>query len=124
MYLKALLVHKLDELPVTENLRFTEDGVDKKLGEGLWKTISRFRGAPQVFITDVPQGVVGIHTVVEENGAPALLVVRLKTVAGRITEVETMITRGQKDGVIFDVDAIKLSPVMHRVPPKSVSQLT
>src|SRR5215469_13108621 len=89
IYLKSLLVHKTDELPLASNVKFTEDGVEKKLGDGLWKTISQIRPDPQAFI-DVRQGVAATLAVVEENGVRALLVIRLKVAGGKITEVETM----------------------------------
>jgi hypothetical protein len=120
LYLKALLVHKPESLPLADKVKFTEDGVEKKLGEGLWKTITRIRGTPppQMFI-DVRQGVAVTFAVVEENAVPALMVARLKIVASKITEAETMITRGQKEGMIFDVDSVNSYVGMKRVPLKS-----
>jgi len=41
-YLKALLIPTPEALPVTDNLKFTENGIALKLGEGLWQTITRF----------------------------------------------------------------------------------
>lgn len=121
MYLKSLLVHTTSELPLSDKVRFTEDGVEKKPGEGLWQTVTIIRSSPQLFV-DVRQGVAAVFAVVEESGVPALLVARLKTVNGKIAEIETMVTRGQKEGMIFDVDAIKpatLGLAMNRVPYKT-----
>jgi hypothetical protein len=58
--------------------------------------------------------------VVEENGSPDMLMLRLKIVDRKITEIETQVTRNQKEGAIFEVKALQ-SPnkAMSEVPPKS-----
>jgi hypothetical protein len=119
IYLKALEIHKPDELPLAPNVKFTEDSKELKIGESHWKTVIRVRG-PQLAVADVRQGVVGGHVVVEEKGSAALLVVRLKVVNEKITEIETLVTHNQQEGAIFAVDEIKLpSPAMNAVPYKS-----
>jgi len=40
--LDLMLNSYLKALPVTDNLKFTENGIALKLGEGLWQTITRF----------------------------------------------------------------------------------
>src|SRR5262245_60173457 len=40
-YVDAMVAHKPDSLPLAANVRFTEDSKDLKLGEGLWKDITR-----------------------------------------------------------------------------------
>ena len=79
--LYALLKHDVSGLPVAETLRVTEDAVEKPLAKvGLVGTVTRLRGFRQDII-DERAGVAGAHVVVEETGAPVLLVVRLKVVA-------------------------------------------
>jgi hypothetical protein len=39
-YLNALIAHDPRTLPLAANARFTEDTVERPLGEGLWKTAS------------------------------------------------------------------------------------
>jgi hypothetical protein len=48
----------------------------------------------------------GADVVVEESGAPVLLVVRLKVVDGKITEIETVATRSRAEGLIFNIDGL------------------
>jgi hypothetical protein len=48
----------------------------------------------------------GVHVVVEEDGAPVLLVARLKVVEGQITEIETVATRSRSEGLIFKIDGL------------------
>jgi uncharacterized protein (TIGR02246 family) len=106
-YLNALVAHNPGALPIAENVRFTEDTVEAKLGESpLWKNASKLR--PFRFdILDVKQGVAATQVIVEEAGAPAMLMLRLKVVDKKIAEVETQVTRSKAEGSIFDVDALQ-----------------
>jgi hypothetical protein len=51
-------------------------------------------------IPDLAQGVAASQVVVEEAGAPVMLALRLKVVNNAIAEVETQVTRSQKEGAI------------------------
>jgi hypothetical protein len=118
-YLDALIAHNPSALPVAPNVRFTEDTVEMRLGEGLWKSASRIRPYRQDFL-DVRQGVAASHVVVEEGGSPVLLVLRLKVVDNKITEVETIAVRSRKEGMIFEPDSLtKASAAMTLVPEPS-----
>src|SRR5262245_54488665 len=84
--LYAFLKHDVSGLPVADTLRVTEDAVEKPLAKvGLVNTVTRLRGFRQDII-DERSGVAGADVVVEESGAPVLLVVRLKVVADKLTE--------------------------------------
>ena len=105
-YLDAMVAHTPGALPVSPTMRFTEDYVDLKLGEGLWKQASKIRPY-RLDILDPAQGVAASQVVVEEAGMPVMLMVRLKIANQQITEVETQVTRNQKEGAIFAVDDLK-----------------
>ena len=114
-YLNAVITHNPGSLPLAANVRFTEDTVEHNLREGLWSTATRMRPYRQE-ILDVRQGVAGVYTVVEEQGKPALLLARLKVSNRRITEIETVVTRGAQEGLLFDANALQNpSPEMIRV---------
>jgi len=79
--LNALVKHDVSGLPVADTVRVTEDAVEKPLAKvGLVNTVTRLRGFRQDII-DERAGVAGADVVVEESGAPVLLVVRLKVAA-------------------------------------------
>jgi hypothetical protein len=61
--------------------------------------VTRLRGFRQDII-DERAGVVGAHVVVEETGAPVLLVVRLKVVADKLTEIELVAARSRAEGLM------------------------
>jgi hypothetical protein len=106
-YLDALVAHNPGALPLAANVRFTEDTVETKLGESpLWKNATKLR--PFRFdMLDVRQGVVASQVIVEESGSPVMLMLRLKVLDQKITEVETQVTRSKAEGSIFDVDALQ-----------------
>jgi len=116
-YLTALVVHNPGSLPVASDVRFTEDTKEMKLGQSpLWSNASRLRPY-RLDILDVRQGVAAALAVVEESGMPVMLVLRLKVADGKISEVETQVTRNKTEGAIFDVDALQApSGAMLRKP--------
>jgi hypothetical protein len=104
--LYALLKHDVSGLPVADTLRVTEDAVEKPLAKvGLVGTVTGLRGFRQDII-DERAGVAGADVVVEETGAPVLLVVRLKVAADKLTEIELVATRGRAEGLIFNIDGL------------------
>jgi hypothetical protein len=118
-YLNAMLAHDPERLHTSSRVRFTEDTVEMPLGQGLWRHITGVRPYRQDFI-DVRDGIAGTHTVVEENGTPVLLALRLKVFALAISEVETMVVRNRKEGVLFQPDAFKTPNLgMTYIPKKS-----
>jgi hypothetical protein len=105
-FLYALLEHDVSKVPVAATVRVTEDGIEKPLANlGLRNTVTRLRGFRQD-ILDERAGMAGATVVVEEVGAPILLVVRLKVVDQKITEIETVATRSRADGLIFNIDGL------------------
>ena len=116
--LYALVKHDVSGLPVAPTLRVTEDAVEKPLASvGLVKTVTRLRGFRQDII-DERAGVAGAHVVVEESGAPVMLVVRLKVAADRLTEIELVATRNSKDGLIFNIDGLSAPSEMTNYAPR------
>ena len=114
-YLNSMVEHNPGALAVSDKVRFTEDTVAMKLGEGLWKTASGIRGYRQD-ILDVRQGVAASQVVVEEAGSPLMLMLRLKVVDKRITEVETQVTRATQ-GALFNIANLQtINPAMNLTP--------
>ena len=115
--LHALVKHDVSGLPVADAVRVTEDAVEKPLAKvSLVGTVTRLRGFRQDII-DERAGVAGAHVLVEETGAPVLLVVRLKVVADTLTEIELVATRSRAEGLIFNIDGLSApSAVMNYAP--------
>ena len=118
-YLNAMVAHNPAALPLSDNVKFTEDTVTMKLGEGLWKNASRIRSYRQD-ILDVRQGVAASQVIVEESGSPVMLVLRLKVAGRKIAEVETQVTRTRAEGALFAIDALQTTgKTMGEAPDKA-----
>ena len=116
--LYALVKHDIKGLPVADTLRVTEDAVEKPLAKvGLVGTVTRLRGFRQDII-DERAGVAAAQVIVEETGAPVLLVVRLKVVADKLTEIELVATRGRAEGLIFNIDGLSAPSAMMNYAPR------
>jgi hypothetical protein len=116
--LHALVKHDVSGLSVADTLRVTEDAVEKPLAKvGLVNTVTRLRGFRQDII-DERAGVAAALVVVEETGAPVLLVARLKVVADKLTEVELVATRGRAEGLIFNIDGLGAPSAMMNYAPR------
>ena len=116
--LDALVKHDVGGLPVAGTLRVTEDAVEKPLKSvGLVTTVTRLRGYRQDII-DERACVAGAHVVVEESGAPVMLVVRVKVVADRLTEIELVATRNSKEGLIFNIDGLSAPSAVTNYAPR------
>lgn len=115
-YLKALVAHRPGALPLARGARFTENGQELKLGEGLWKSATGLEAYRQQFL-DVKDGVAGAHVIVRVEDKPAFLVVRLKLAGRRIREIETQVTYSRADGAIFEPGKLtKTSEAMAYAP--------
>jgi hypothetical protein len=105
--LYALVQHDAGKLAVAGTLRVTEDGVEKPLAQvSLVRSVTRLRGYRQDVIDErTGQAVAGV--LVEEAGAPVLLVVRVKVDgAAALSELELVATRSRADGLLFNVDGM------------------
>jgi hypothetical protein len=90
-YFKAVEAHAMSALPVTANVRITENAAEIKPGEGFFKA----GGKAQLKRTIIDTARCGTFTqaVVEEKAGPVLMAVRLKVDAGKVSEIETVIAR-------------------------------
>jgi hypothetical protein len=115
----ALVEHDVSKLAVAPSLRVTEDAVEKPLGKvGLVRSVTKLRGYRQD-ILDERAGQAGAGVMVEESGAPILLVVRVKIDSEqKLSELELVATRSRADGLLFSIDAYSGAPAkpMNMVP--------
>jgi hypothetical protein len=93
-YLQAMLDRDPYRLSVTKDLKFTENTVRLRLGDGLWNTLTGV-GTYKLYFADTKAGQVGVFAAIEENGLPARISLRLKIEGRRISEVETVVIRKQ-----------------------------
>jgi hypothetical protein len=117
-FLHALVKHDTGKLPLASNVRITEDSVEKSIDKlGLVRSVTKIGGYRQDFI-DERAGVVGTDVIVEESGAPILLVARLKIADDKITEIETVATRSRAEGAIFSLDGLEMTTEVMNYAPR------
>ena len=92
-YLAALAANDPSGLPLAAQVRFTENGRQLELGEGLWRTASGTPEHDYAYVEDGEAGQIGWLGVVDEGGHPAVLFVRLGLRDGQIGEIETIVRR-------------------------------
>jgi hypothetical protein len=115
-YVDALVAHKPESLPLAANVRFTEDSKDLKLGEGLWKDVTRVGSFRQDYI-DLKKQVAASHVEVYAGDEQVLYSVILHTKDQKITGVETLVDRIAANGR-FKPDSLgKPLPVMSEPIP-------
>ena len=92
-YADALVAHDASRLPLTRDVKFTENLAPLTIGkEGLWRTADGRRDF-NIYAADPARGDVAWIGIVKENGTPVMIGARLKVVGRRISEVETVVGR-------------------------------
>jgi hypothetical protein len=91
-YLAALVAHDPNQLPLARVARFTENGQELHLGDGLWGTATA-AGKYHLYVADPEDGQVGFYGTVIESDNPVLMALRLKVDYGLISEIETIVVR-------------------------------
>jgi hypothetical protein len=92
-YLAALVAHDPSRAPIAPDARFVENTVPMKPGDGLWKTATAAPTTFKIYVPDPVAQQVGFIGVMQENGKPIQLGLRLKVHDGQIVEMEHLIAR-------------------------------
>ncbi|HTC51424.1 MAG TPA: nuclear transport factor 2 family protein [Steroidobacteraceae bacterium] len=118
-YFDALLAHDPSRVPLAADVRYTEDGQQLAIGDGLWRTMHA-KGHYRLFVTDPPAGEVAFFGTIEEDnrdpakGTEVLMALRLRVRDGKITQIEELMARDEKPALAMDgktVDPIYLATV-------------
>ncbi len=91
-YLTALAAHDPGRLPVAPGVKYAENDQPLPLGAGEWQIAGSPGNYRHVF-SDPETGQVAAITTITEHGVRAIYVVRLKVENGKVSEIETQITR-------------------------------
>jgi hypothetical protein len=89
-YLAAIVSHDPSKAPMATSARYTENGVELPLPDGLWRIASSV-GKYRLIVADPELGQVGFFTRMEENGAEILVGTRLAVVDRKITQIESVV---------------------------------
>jgi hypothetical protein len=91
-YLAAVIAHDASKLDKADTVRFTENGKELKLTEGLW-AVARSLGPYRQDMAEVPAGQTAGFVSLKDDKGDVLLAFRLKVVDRKVTEIETTVCR-------------------------------
>src|SRR5580704_8675641 len=86
-YLAALVKHDPSGLPLAKGVRFTENTAEIPIGDGLWVGASEVPATFKIYAVDPASSQVGFYGVMKEWNRPLIIVLRLKVVNYKITEI-------------------------------------
>jgi hypothetical protein len=116
-YLAALVAHDPWRVPFDSKVKFTENNVELRPGDGLWQTASGL-GSFRLINVEPSAGQVGAIVVVKENGADSLMALRMKVEHRRIREIETLVARqGEGQTLSFDLLTEPVPILLESIPP-------
>jgi hypothetical protein len=93
-YLAALVAGRPDALPLSEDVRYSENNQMLEVGDGFWLT-AEGPGTYGHYFADPAMGQVAFVGTVVEGGRDVLMALRLRVELGRITEIESVVFRGE-----------------------------
>jgi hypothetical protein len=96
-YLTALVAKDPKRLPLSADVKYTEQDQMMDVGDGFWKTVTG-RGSYNHHFSDPVAGQTGWMGTMREKGGVLLMSVRLRVQLGRITEIETSFFRAGGGG--------------------------
>jgi hypothetical protein len=103
-YLAALIAKDATKLKTAAQVRFTENGKELKLTEGLW-AVARELGPYRQDMAEVPAGQTAGFVSLQDDRGDVLLAFRLKVVNMEVTEIETTVCR-TGEATFFSPDAL------------------
>lgn len=119
-YLDAYEAHDPSAVPISDDVRYTENNVEMPFPDGTWDTVTEELGPVQV-LSDPVTGNVGIYTAIMQNDTPGFLAVRLRVENAEITEIEHIISTARNlsspPTPIGEVDEYEHDPLIDAVVP-------
>lgn len=91
--LDAQLAHDASTLPLAPDFRYTENGQDLALDDGLWMTYTQHSDY-KLYVADPVAGQLAYLSVIEEGETPVIAYYRMKVAGQQISELELLIGRG------------------------------
>ncbi len=116
VYLAGLVAHDPSIVKFSKDVKFVENTVPMKPGEGLWKTASAIPTTFKIYVPDTVSQEIGFLGVMQENDRPIELALRLKIRDGQITEAEHLIARNLRDTSLPNLQ-IPRPGLLATVPP-------
>jgi len=115
-YLAAVVAHDPSKVAFAADVKFVENTVPMKPGDGLWKTASALPTTFKIYVPDPVSEQVGFLCVMQENDKPIEFGLRLKLSDGKIVEAEHLIARNLTAGELANLQTPRPG-LLATVPP-------
>ena len=129
-YLTAVIKHDPAAAPLAVGFRQTENAINTRPGNGVWKTVTGL-GKTQRRYLDPVSGQAGYYGTVEEGSETAIVTVRVKVENRKLTEAEWMLARANDPGLagprqqgappanLHNPEYLTANPLPDRVVPRN-----
>ena len=129
-YLNAVIAHDPSKAPLLLGFRQTENAINVRPGQGVWKTVSALGRVQRRFLDPVT-GQAGYYGIVKEGDEEAIVTIRLRVENRKLTEAEWYIARANDPGLNgprraggppannFNPDYLTANPPPERVVPRT-----
>jgi hypothetical protein len=114
-YVAALVAHDPSRVALARDVRMVENIQRIQPGEGLWKTASAAPATFRIYVPDSVAQQVGFMAVMQEQGKPIQLALRLKLEGGKITEAEHLVVHSLREANLANLQTPRL-PLTSAVP--------
>ncbi|HXX18872.1 MAG TPA: hypothetical protein VEJ46_05680 [Candidatus Acidoferrum sp.] len=115
-YLAALVAHDPSRVKFAPDVKFVENTVPMKPGEGLWTTASGLPTTFKIYVPDPVSEEVGFMGVMQESDKPIEFALRLKIRGGKIIEAEHLIARNLRENSLKNLQTPRPG-LLATVPP-------
>ena len=114
-FLNAIVSHDASRAPLAPAFRYTENAIEVKAGDGIWKSATAL-GRVQRRYLDPVTGQAAYFGLIEEGAETGIATLRIKVADGRIAEGELVIGRAANG--IFNADGLIAAPPRERSGPR------
>jgi hypothetical protein len=99
-YVAAMVAHDARKAPLAGNLVLVENLERSDTNSGLWSSISAGPGEFRIYVPDVKAQQIGYIGVMQANGKPAMLGLRLKMTGNKVSEAEHVVAYTLRENVL------------------------
>jgi hypothetical protein len=114
-YAAALVAHDPSRVPLAADAVTVENAKRLARGEGLWRTATAGPTQFQIHVPDPVSQQVGLMAMMEVDGKPVLVGIRLKRAGGRIVEAEHMVAGNLSPPALANLQAVRPA-ILREVP--------
>jgi hypothetical protein len=119
-YIAALVAHDASQVAFAKDVKFVENTVPMKPGEGLWKTAAEGPTTFKIYVPDPVAQQVGFIGMLKEHDKdgdkPIQFGLRLKLKDGKIVEAEHLVARGLRENTLKNLETPRPG-LLATVPP-------